>query len=345
MGNTYLRDLGFVHRQWFFPERLAEMRRRGDQALERGVHEKVDFALGRGDARHERTHRVVVRLVQLVRHDLAVAVGHFLRQSLKRTKIPRGGVDHTSFFRRQDFGDASAETAGGAGDDANANHVQAMTEGGGARAFDEALMRRDNVIIGNPGKKRKSATRFPSRMAFPSVSSHVSYSRYVGRSTSHPRVTARDPALPSQVKSKMNDKVATGTCYCGSVTVQCVGDPAVVCVCHCHSCARWGSLNLATLYPASAVTITGELVEYTNVPPEGKEQGSFRKTCAKCRSNVLNDHPGMGLTDLCSGILDVPFVPTLHINYAEKRWSIKDGLPKFKDLPSEMGGSGEMCEE
>lgn len=207
------------------------------------------------------------------------------------------------------------------------------------------LMRRDNVIIGNPGKNRKSATRFPSRMAFPSVSSHVSYSRYVGRSTSHPRVTARDPALPSQVKSKMNDKVATGTCYCGSVTVQCVGDPAVVCVCHCHSCARWGSLNLATLYPASAVTITGELVEYTNVPPEGKEQGSFRKTCAKCRSNVLNDHPGMGLTDLCSGILDVPFVPTLHINYAEKRWSIKDGLPKFKDLPSEMGGSGEMCEE
>ena len=79
-----------------------------------------------------------------------------------------------------------------------------------------------------------------------------------------------------------------------------------MCVCHCRDCARWGSINLATLYPADNVTITGELVEYTNTPPEGKDQTSYRKTCARCRSNVLNDHPGMGLTDIVSGILDAP---------------------------------------
>lgn len=143
----------------------------------------------------------------------------------------------------------------------------------------------------------------------------------------------------------MSDKVAKGQCYCGAVTVTCVGDPAVVAVCHCQSCRRWGSINLATLYPQAAVTVTGEVVEYTNTPPEGKEQGSFRKTCAKCRSNVLNDHPGMGLTDIVSGNLDVPFVPKFHINYQEKTWSVKDGLPKFKDMPAELGGSGETLEE
>ena len=61
-----------------------------------------------------------------------------------------------------------------------------------------------------------------------------------------------------------------------------------------------GEHQSATLFPADNVTITGELVEYTNTPPEGKDQSSYRKTCVRCHSNVLNDHPGMGLTDIVS---------------------------------------------
>jgi hypothetical protein len=141
------------------------------------------------------------------------------------------------------------------------------------------------------------------------------------------------------------EKIAKGSCYCGAVTVECKGNPAVTCVCHCRECAKWGSINLATLYPADKVTVTGELVEFTNPPVEGKDKFSWRKTCAKCHSNVLNDHPGMGLTDIVSGILDVPFEPKFHIFYGEKVWSVKDGLPKFKDMPADLGGTGETLEE
>jgi len=37
---------------------------------------------------------------------------------------------------------------------------------------------------------------------------------------------------------------------------------------------------------------------------------------------------------------------TMHINYAEKIVVFKDGLPKFKDLPADLNGSGvELPEE
>jgi len=53
----------------------------------------------------------------------------------------------------------------------------------------------------------------------------------------------------------------------------------------------------------------------------------------------------MGLTDVCSGILDRPFEPAFHINYQSATWKIKDGLPKFKDLPAPFGGSDETMPE
>ena len=144
----------------------------------------------------------------------------------------------------------------------------------------------------------------------------------------------------------MSETVTNGACYCGAVKVTAVGDPKAVLVCHCRDCARWfGSLNMATLFERDKVTVTGETVEVTNTPPEGKDQGSYRTTCVKCKGNVLNDHPGMGLTDVCSGILDRPFEPAFHINYQSATWKIKDGLPKFKDLPAPFGGSDETMPE
>lgn len=37
--------------------------------------------------------------------------------------------------------------------------------------------------------------------------------------------------------------------------------------------------------------------------------------------------------------------PTLHVNYAEKVLSIREGLPKLKDFSAEMGGSGVVLPE
>jgi hypothetical protein len=39
-------------------------------------------------------------------------------------------------------------------------------------------------------------------------------------------------------------------------------------------------------------------------------------------------------------IPSVKFVPVVHVNYAETVLPMKDRLPKLKDFPAEMGGSG-----
>ena len=39
------------------------------------------------------------------------------------------------------------------------------------------------------------------------------------------------------------------------------------------------------------------------------------------------------------------FKPGVHVNYAETVLPMKDGLPKLKDFPAELGGSGEMAPE
>ena len=39
------------------------------------------------------------------------------------------------------------------------------------------------------------------------------------------------------------------------------------------------------------------------------------------------------------------FQEALHINYESKTVSVKDGLPKFKDMPEELGGSGATMPE
>ena len=53
------------------------------------------------------------------------------------------------------------------------------------------------------------------------------------------------------------------------------------------------------------------------------------------------DLSGMGLTDVyAAGIPDFPYRAGVHVHYQESKLRIKDGLPKMKDLPKEMGGSG-----
>ena len=39
------------------------------------------------------------------------------------------------------------------------------------------------------------------------------------------------------------------------------------------------------------------------------------------------------------------FKPTVHLNYEEPVLPMKDGLPKLKDFPAAIGGSGETLAE
>jgi hypothetical protein len=48
---------------------------------------------------------------------------------------------------------------------------------------------------------------------------------------------------------------------------------------------------------------------------------------------------------LAATIPTLTFVPSLHVDYSETVLPVRDGLPKFRDFPSEFGGSGERVAE
>ena len=137
--------------------------------------------------------------------------------------------------------------------------------------------------------------------------------------------------------------VHKGRCFCGSVKVEVRGEPAGQGFCHCESCRSHTGAPLRgfTLWPADAVTVLeGQLAGFN------KSGFSDRQHCTVCGGQVLIDHPTIGLVDVHSStIAEFPFQPSVHVNYQERVLRIHDGLPKLKDLPSEMGGSGESVSE
>ena len=131
-----------------------------------------------------------------------------------------------------------------------------------------------------------------------------------------------------------------GTCFCGAVEITATGEPAAMGYCHCESCRHWsaGPVNAFTLWKPDAVKVTKGA---DNVGSYAKTKASIRKWCKKCGGHLLTEHPGFGLTDVYAAIIPkLKFTPGLHVNYQETVLHIKDGLPKQKDFPAELGGSG-----
>ena len=141
------------------------------------------------------------------------------------------------------------------------------------------------------------------------------------------------------------NKTYTGGCFCGAVQIAATGEPVLAGYCHCDSCRHWsaGPVNAFTLWNPGAVKVTkGE----GNVGTFNKTPNSFRKWCKTCGGHVLTEHPTFSLTDVYAAVIpDFSFKPAIHVNYQETVLHMKDGLPKFKDLPKEAGGSGETMPE
>ena len=136
-----------------------------------------------------------------------------------------------------------------------------------------------------------------------------------------------------------------GSCFCGAVEVEVTGDPEAMGYCHCASCRSWsaGPVNAFTLFRNENVRVTkGE----QHLGHYRKTDRSDRQFCTLCGGHVMTYHPLWGLMDVYAATIpDQEFVPVIHVNYAETVLPMKDGLPKMKDFPSEMGGSGERLAE
>ena len=137
----------------------------------------------------------------------------------------------------------------------------------------------------------------------------------------------------------------SGTCFCGAVAVEVSGKPESMGYCHCRSCRSWsaGPVNAFTLWKPGNVKVT-----------KGKEfLGRFQKTktsdrqfCTRCGGHLMTNHPTFGLVDVYAATIPtLKFAPGVHVNYSETVLPMKDGLPKLKDFPKELGGSGEAVPE
>jgi hypothetical protein len=137
----------------------------------------------------------------------------------------------------------------------------------------------------------------------------------------------------------------TGKCFCGAVELAVSGEPVAMGYCHCNSCRAWsaGPVNAFSLWPPEAVRITNGA---DNVGSYQKTEKSIRKWCKTCGGHLLTEHPLWGVTDVYAAVIpDLPFKAAVHVNYEDTVLPMRDGLPKQKDLPAEMGGSGVLLPE
>ncbi|MCP3749529.1 GFA family protein [Pseudomonas sp. SBB6] len=104
-----------------------------------------------------------------------------------------------------------------------------------------------------------------------------------------------------------------------------------------------GPVNAFTLWKPEAVQVTRGA---DNIGTYNKTLQSFRKWCKTCGGHIFTEHPGMGLIDVYAALIPgFAYSPGVHVHYQESVLRIKDGLPKLKDVPKALGGSGISMDE
>jgi hypothetical protein len=132
----------------------------------------------------------------------------------------------------------------------------------------------------------------------------------------------------------------TGKCFCGAVEIQVSGTAEAMGYCHCNSCRSWSAapVNAFTLWKPENVKVTKGAAFIGHFM---KTPLSDRQYCTKCGGHLMTNHPPIGLVDIYAATIpSLPFSPGVHVNYAETVLPSKDELPKLKDFPAELGGSG-----
>jgi hypothetical protein len=137
----------------------------------------------------------------------------------------------------------------------------------------------------------------------------------------------------------------TGKCFCGQIQIEVTGVPEGMGYCHCSSCRSWSAapVNAFTLWKPEAVSViqgADKLRTYE------KTEMSQRQYCSNCGGHVMTEHAPLGLVDVYAATIpSLKFEPGVHVNYSESVLPFRDGLPKLKDFPAELGGSGETVPE
>ena len=149
-----------------------------------------------------------------------------------------------------------------------------------------------------------------------------------------------------------NESLYRASCFCGEVEFTLRKNPEAMAYCHCDSCRHWSAspVSAFTLWQPSALEITkgaNNIASFDKNPgSENQAVVSQRKWCKSCGGHLFTEHPAMGLVDVPASVIkSFTFKPEFHVHYQETIHQMKDGLPKFKDIPEAAGGTGEIMTE
>ena len=142
-----------------------------------------------------------------------------------------------------------------------------------------------------------------------------------------------------------DEKTFEGQCYCGAVKIVVTGRSRGAGYCHCAACRSWsaGPVNAFTLWKPEAIEVTqGERTRSASTTRTSGPIGSgARSAAAICWRGTRS---GAWSTSTRRPSL-VSISPGVHVNYESAVLRMQDGLPKLKDFPAELGGSGEAVPE
>lgn len=125
--------------------------------------------------------------------------------------------------------------------------------------------------------------------------------------------------------------ILSGKCFCGAVEIEVSGAPEAMGYCHCSSCRSWSAapVNAFTLWEPQNVKVT-----------KGAED-ERPAVLHEMRRPSYEQPSHIGLVDVYTATIPgLKFSPGVHVNYAQTVLPMKDGLPKLRDFPAELGGSG-----
>ncbi|MEI9888152.1 MAG: GFA family protein [Rhizomicrobium sp.] len=137
----------------------------------------------------------------------------------------------------------------------------------------------------------------------------------------------------------MSDTAIAGGCLCGALRYEASAPPQYAGYCFCTDCRKAsGSGFIAFMgFPASVLTITGDVVTHTMTQSDGRR--SERNFCPACGGLVFGGVRGQAEQHtVYAGSLDDPshFKPTIAIfNSHRPSWvALPPGLTVFDGMPS-----------
>ncbi len=131
--------------------------------------------------------------------------------------------------------------------------------------------------------------------------------------------------------------IRTGSCRCGHLEYQLVGEFAPVVNCHCSFCRRVHGAAFTTVafLPATGFSwLSSPERPSTYTTPAG----NVRHFCGRCASPVCNLRPGVDVACVVVASLleEHQLPPWAHVNTESKApwYKIADGLPQFREWPT-----------